>query len=152
MAENRMMEFFKEKKQKAKSADIDWEGRKKAWMKAIEDLYKLIVEKLLAKEQSKGLVKFGYATKTLSEDFIGTYEVRELLLLVGDEKVAFTPKGLLIVGASGRVDMIGEMGTMTLVFQSGNRWGIVASRTPTLKVVPLDEDSLLDALKDVMRQ
>ena len=48
--------------------------------------------------------------------------------------------------------MIGEMGERTLVLQPRDRWGIVVARTPTLKVVPLNESSLLDALKEVMRR
>jgi len=91
------------------------------------------------------------SSKTVVEEYIGQYEVDELILQVGNERAVFSPKGVNIVGASGRVDLIGERGERTLVVQPGNRWGIVVSRSPTVKVIPFDESSLLESLKDVMR-
>jgi len=97
------------------------------------------------------LVRVGRRQKTLVEEYIGPYQVDELVLQVGDEQVVFSPKGRNIVGGSGRIDLIGEMGEKTIVLQPEEGWGIVEARTPTLKIVPLDEDSLLTALKEVMR-
>jgi hypothetical protein len=152
MAKESLQEFFRAKKAKAEPGGIDWEARKTAWVRVIEDLYRQIVDEYLAEPRKSGLVKVEYSDKTMAENFLGEYMVRELVLQVGDEKAVFSPKGRNIVGAAGRVDLRGDMGEVTLVLQPEDRWCIVASRTPTLKLIPLNEESLLSALKRVMRQ
>jgi len=149
MTKNKLDDFFKEKKIKT-GGDIDWIKKRDEWINDVEILYGKI-EKYLKNLRKDETVTLSRSFKTIFEEYIGEYEIAELALQVGDEKVAFIPKGRNIVGASGRVDLIGEMGQKTLVVQPKNRWGIVATRTPTLKVIPLDENSLLDALKEIMR-
>jgi len=153
MGKEQLQEFFREKVKKSDSAGIDWNARKKEWQKSLRELYHTIETFLDVKKGTKeNLFKIGFQDKRLVEEHLGVYLVKELVLDVGDERVIFSPKGRNIVGAAGRVDLIGEMGVKTLVVQPDGRWGIIASRTPTLKVVPLDEDSLLAALKEVMRR
>ena len=149
MTKNKLDDFFKEKKIKT-GGDIDWIKKRDEWINDVEILYGKI-EKYLKNLRKDETVTLSRSFKTIFEEYIGEYEIAELALQVGDEKVVFSPKGRNIVGASGRVDLIGEMGQKTLVVQPKNRWGIVATRTPTLKVIPLDENSLLDALKEIMR-
>lgn len=153
MSKDTLQEFFRAKKQKSQKAaeGIDWAKKKKAWLRAVDQLYRLITKEYLGKVISDRSITIGYSPETIIEDYIGEYEVYDLVLQVGDEKVVFSPKGTNIVGASGRVDMRGEMGEVTMVLQPGARWSVVISRSPTLKVVPLDKRSLLDALKTVMR-
>jgi len=151
MAHETLTDFFREKKAKT-SEGIDWKAEKDAWVKAVNDLYDKIEREYLAGPVAEGLVRVSKRQRTLVEDFINEpYQVNELVLQVNDEDVYFRPKGRIIVGASGRVDIAGEMGTRTMVLRPGQGWGIVVERTPTLKIVPLDEGSLLAALKDVMR-
>ena len=150
MAHDTLTEFFREKKSKS-GADIDWQSRKQAWIQAINDLYGKIAGEYLAGPVGEQLVRVSRRAKALVEEYIGAYQVDELVVQVGDEQVVFSPKGRNIVGASGRIDLIGDMGEKTIVLQPEGRWGIVATRSPTLKVVPLDERSLLAALEEVMR-
>jgi len=150
MAKQSLQEFFRQKKQRS-GGDMDWPARKTEWLRSIQDLYRIITDDYLAGPIAEGSVVVSQGDKTIVEEFIGQYIAPELTLQVGDEKVVFSPKGTNIVGASGRIDLIGEMGIKTLVVQRDGRWGIVATRTPTLKVVPLDKESLLSALKEVMR-
>lgn len=152
MAAKNLREFFRAKKVKAAPGNIDWAARKKAWVEAIDRLYNKITQDYLSGLQKDGLVSISYTTKTLHEDYIGEYEVRELVLRVGGERVVFSPKGRNIIGASGRIDLRGDMGEVTMVLQPRGRWCIVLTRTPTLKTVPLDEESLLTTLKSVMQQ
>ena len=151
MSQHALQEFFREKKHKS-GGDIDWDARKRAWIDAVNRLYGQIETEYLAAPVAEGDVLVSQSEKEIVEDFMGSYAIRELVLQVGDERAVFSPKGRNIVGASGRIDLIGEMGQRTLVLQPGERWGIVVARTPTLTVAPLDETSLLDALKEVMRQ
>lgn len=56
-----------------------------------------------------------------------------------------------MAGFAGRADVWGDRGEATLVRQPGDRWMLVASRTPTLRLVPLTEESFLELLRSVMR-
>lgn len=149
MAVQKLNDFFKEKKIKT-GEGIDWAAKKEEWIQDVNELYEMI-KKYMGSLLTDDTVSLSLSGKTIVEEYIGKYKIHELVLQVGDERVVFSPKGRNIVGASGRVDLIGEMGQKTLVVQPEKRWGIVATRTPTLKVVPLDETSLLDALKEIMR-
>lgn len=150
MGKEQIEEFFRQKSQKQPS-DVDWEARRDEYVNLLTLLHAEI-QNLLAIPIREGLIRAFVEKIGIDEKFIGQYEAPVLVLQVGDERVEFVPKGRNIVGAAGRVDLIGEMGQVMLVVQPESRWGLVATRTPTLKVIPLDEDSLLEALRSVMRR
>jgi len=149
MAQDQLHKFFQEKKQKAKPADIDWGAKRDAWIAAVNDLYRTIEDDYL--KAAKGDVAITRRDKDVREFFIGVYQIQELVLRVGDEEVVFSPQGANIVGALGRIDVEGERGEATIVWQGDNRWSIVVSRTPALQLVTLTADTLADILKGVMR-
>ncbi len=89
----------------------------------------------------------------VTEDFIGGYDIPALALTVGGERVEFRPKGVTVIGASGRVDVRGDRDTVTLLkdapdIESG--WTVVLQRVPHRTTVPLDRESLKDVLERVM--
>jgi hypothetical protein len=149
MSTQTLSEFFREKRAHAGSPDINWEARKSAWIASVDRLYETIVDMLKGPIEA-GSVAVDYRSKTITEEFMGSYWINELALVVGDETVVFSPKARNVVGGSGRVDLRGDMGEVTLVAQP-DHWAVVVQRTPTLKVVRLDQASLLDALRTVMR-
>lgn len=149
MLENQLQELFREKKEKAKPAGIDWEAKRDAWISAVNDLYRTIEDDYL--KEAKANVEVNRADMVLSENNIGEYHVDELTLRVGDEAVVFSPKGVNIVGAKGRIDVQGDRGDATIVWQDGNHWNIVLSRVPTVQLVPLSADSLAEMLRSIMR-
>lgn len=150
MTAHNLDEFFSAKRSHASPSEPDWEKKREEWIGAIEELYRLVAG-FLEGPREKGAVTIGFQTKSITEELLGTYPVREMVLRVGEEAVVFSPKGRNIVGASGRVDLRGEMGEATLILQPGPRWALLAQRVPSVKLVPLDENSLLRALTDVMR-
>ena len=137
-------------KQTLSVGGIDWDDRRDKYVSAVNDLYNQI-EKMLAEPIAQNTVKVGRRKKGLTENYIGTYSVDDLMLLIGDEQVRFSPQGRNIAGASGRVDVLGERGEATLILQPDASWAFVQTRQPTLKVVPFDESSLTEVLKVVMR-
>ena len=150
MSEESLHDYFQSRKARANGGPpIDWDKKKRDWLTAIDALYKDIREKYLADSIRDGLVTLSTSAKTIREDYLGEYEAPELTVSVGDERVVFSPKGRNVVGAAGRIDLHGSLGERTIVAQP-DRWGIVIARTPTLRVVPLDSTSLLQAIKDVM--
>jgi hypothetical protein len=146
-----LTDLFQKKQNQATSAGgIDWDQRRAKYVAAVDALYQQI-ETVLAEPIAQQTVKLGRRQKNLTENYIGTYAVDDLLLLIGDEQVRFSPRGRNIVGASGRVDVQGERGEEILIVQSDGRWGFVQSRQPTLKVVEFNESSLAEVLQLVMR-
>ena len=150
MTQSKVQEFFRQKKVNA-GDKVDWEARKLAWIETINRFYQKI-NGYLGESIKSGDIEISLSPKKLVEEDIGPYEVNELLLRVGNERVVFSPKGRNIVGAAGRIDLVGERGRKTLVVQPDERWCVIESRTPSLKLVPLDENSLVDVLKEIMRK
>ncbi len=149
MAQDQLQKFFQEKKQKAKPA-VDWGAKRDAWIKAVNDLYHTIENEYL--RAAKADVDITRQDMDVREFYIGVYKIPELFLRVGDEEVVFSPRGANVVGARGSIDLVGERGDATIVWEGGNRWSIVASRTPEVHLVELTADSLADILEAIMRQ
>jgi hypothetical protein len=139
-----------QKKQKESATSINWDERRDMYLEAVRQLYGRI-ETILAESIAKHAVSLHRRSKQLTENYIGTYTVEDLLLLVGDEQVRFSPRGRNIVGASGRVDVVGERGEAMLILQPDAQWGFVESRQPELRVAPLDETTFAEVLRIVMR-
>jgi hypothetical protein len=146
-----LTDLFQKKQNQATSAGgIDWDERRRKYVTAVEDLYQQI-EKILSEPIANQTVKLARRKKDLTENYLGTYAVDDLLLVIGDEQVRFSPRGRNIVGSSGRVDVLGERGEEILIVQADARWRFVQSRQPTLKVVDFNDTSLAEVLQLVMR-
>lgn len=140
----------KKKAQASGIASIDWNDRRDTYIAAVADLYNQI-EQILGEPICQKEITLQRRAKQLSESYIGTYSVDDLILLIGDEQVRFSPRGRNIVGASGRVDVLGDRGEAALVVQVDGRWGFVQSPQPTLRVILFDESTLAELLQLVMR-
>ena len=147
MAQDQLHKFFHEKKQKAKPADVDWDAKRDAFTAA--DLYRTIEDEYL--KAAKADVEITHRDTEVREFYIGIYKAEELVLRVGDEEVVFSPKGANIVGAMGRIDVEGERGVATIVWEGESRWSVVVSRTPAPRLSKLTAGSLADLLKRIMR-
>lgn len=147
MADDKLQEFFKKKT--SGHPNIDWCKKKDDWVKAVNDFYE-VVKDILKGSIEDGSVSVSFDEITISEENIGAYEIPKMKLQIGTQIVELSPKGCNIIGASGRIDLIGELGQKTIVMQPGSRWGIVITRTPTLKIEPFVETTLLEALEEIM--
>jgi hypothetical protein len=76
-------DFFREKRAHVGPGAINWEQKKTDWIVEIEHLYEEI-KRLLHSPITNGSVSVDFRPKTITEDFIGTHSVRELVLRVGD--------------------------------------------------------------------
>jgi len=147
MSKNDLADFFKQKQDRVARPPVDVADRQRTFLKQIDSLFAMI-EGLL---EDMPTILQREPTMVVETD-VGEYEAQKLVLTAaGDERVEFVPKGFRVIGASGRVDVQGDRGEGMLVLQPGDRWGVVVSTRPTLRVVPLDEESLLGLLRDVMR-
>ncbi len=152
MASKHITEFFLEKKAKATSSNVDWSAKRDQWIQAVENLYDTVANDYLGSDDIAGIVTVDRTrTKSVQEQSIGSYSIHEMILAVGDEEVLFSPKGVNVLGAKGRVDVRGDRGEATLVRQLDDQWSLVLSRTPKLQLVPLSDESFLAMLRSVMR-
>jgi len=149
---DQLVDFLRARKQQATSQEIDWQAKKDTWLRSVETLYGLVQEMLRDSIASKDVAIRTFDTQ-VTEDFVGTYSIPVLEMTVGTERVEFRPKGVTVIGASGRVDVRGERDTVTLLkdpqgVETG--WTVVLQRVPSLRTAPLDRESLKYALERVM--
>ena len=145
-------DFLRSRKQQATRPDIDWQAKKNAWVGSVERLYEFVREILRDSIESEDITLRTFHTD-VTEDFVGTYSVPVLEMTVGNERVQFLPKGITVIGASGRVDIRGERDSVTLVRDEqdvNSGWSVVLQRVPNLRTAPLDGRSLQYALERVM--
>jgi hypothetical protein len=147
---NQLTDFLLSRQQRAPANDIDWGERLREWIDAVERLYEKVTGELLADSIAKSLVTVSRIEKEIQEEYLGAYRIPELILKIGGEAVRFSPKGRNIIGAKGRVDLIGELDAMTLVLEPEGQWMIVLSRAPR-QVTALDDKTLAEALRRIMR-
>lgn len=147
-----MTEFIRRKEQAARPP-IDWQAKRDELVQSVENLYSL-VRKMLRKSIESKAVSVRTFDMEVTEDYVGTYTIPALELSVGAERVEFRPKGIMVLGAEGRVDIRGAGDTVTLIKraeENGNsEWTVVLQRVPHIRTAPLDRDSLKDALERAM--
>ena len=150
--EDQLVDFLRSRKEQAAGPEIDWQAKKDAWVRSVETLYELVQGMLSDSIASKDVIVRTFEMQ-VTEDFIGTYSIPVLELTVGSERVEFRPKGITVIGAAGRLDIRGEVDTVTLLKDTANAdsgWTIILQRIPHLKMVQLDRESLKYALERVM--
>jgi len=151
-----LRDFLRKKKEETSaSPNVDWEAKRDDWVKSVKRLYKILMEILPKDLVDDKTVEVSQMRKAITEEYIGSYTLPELTLKIGGEKVVFSPKGVTVIGAAGRVDLRGARDTVTLVREKGQdghaeKWHVIVQRTPSIKSQPLDADSLKWALERVM--
>jgi len=126
---------------------IDWEARRDKWLDEIGKLYGL-VRKWLEPLERDDTVRYSTSPITIDEDYIGSYQAERLILLIAKQRVELRPKGTLIVGAEGRVDVRGQRAARSIILK-GNQW-FVLERVPELKTVPFNKKAFKNILQEVM--
>ena len=84
------------------------------WIRSVAHLYGVVEEMLRESIASNDVAVRRFDTQ-VTEEFVGTYSIPVLELTIGHERVEFRPKGLTVIGASGRVDILGERERVTLL-------------------------------------
>lgn len=116
---NQLKAQFKElvEKETKESNQIDWEKNKNEWLEQLQSLYK-IIENAVAPFD----IEVKKSPKTIVEQFIGAYEADELRLIIGQKVITFSPKGTLLIGTKGRVDVIygNKIEKLVLIHKSVN--------------------------------
>ena len=180
MSEDQFDEFVKQRSEDAQRSSTSFEPaqRIKTWRNDLDALYTEIqrhLQKYIDEEQ----IKIERLTSSISEELLGPYEVDTLLISIGEDKMKVVPIGTHVIGARGRVDLIGKEGRVRIVLleeggphistsisiggepveepktrriYSGDidhRGWYIVSEPPHVSATAISEDSLKDALMEV---
>jgi hypothetical protein len=158
-------------------ASIDWAGEREKWLRDLEELYRQI-ETFLAQYIKGGTITREYDEIELNEENIGSYRARRMLLRIGRQQVTLTPVGTFLIGARGRVDLVGPAGRTRFVLVDSEasrpqvkvtvsfagqhnapakeearrdiKWAWkIATNAPTIRYIDLTQESLFQALMEV---
>lgn len=149
---DQLVDFLRTRKQQGANREIDWQAKRDTWVRSVEHLYVVVKEILRDSIESEDVTIRQFNTQ-VTEDFVGTYSIPVLEMTVGNERVEFRPKGITVIGASGRVDLRGERDAVTLLRDQqdvNSGWTVVLQRIPSLRTAPLNRESLVVALERVM--
>lgn len=87
-----------------KNLTVDWEGRKTLFVKQTGELYKK-VQGWLAEYSKQGHLSCRLNKLTLTEEYLGNYEVEALEVNIGGHGVIFQPVEMNFLGTLGRIDL-----------------------------------------------
>ncbi len=158
---------------------IDWNTIRDEWLKRLTEFYALI-ESFLAEYKKDGKLDYQFSKKDIFEEYIGNYSVDVMDIKLGEHRVRLEPIGTNLIGAHGRVDLIGVNGKVKigLVNKDFNGPKITTTVTvegmskpinqqpkeikktelawkivtppPKIKYIDLNQDVFLDALLEVI--
>lgn len=116
-------DFLKKKKEEKKEPEIDWEQREQQWISSVTSFYNN-VKKWLEPFEKEGLLVINEDTWTnIDEDHSGKYDIKKINIIIGkNDIITLIPRGKLVVGGYGRIDMKGPKGAISLIRKNGNKW------------------------------
>jgi len=103
-------------------ASVFWQQHKERWLQAVGQLY-ANVEGWLDEYVTSMAVVCQREPRVLVEDDIGEYKMEALGITCRDIHVVLDPVGANIIGALGRVDMMGPAGDVRLLLVPPGRGG-----------------------------
>ena len=148
-------------------SQIDWKKTKKEWLDFIEVFYNS-VENWLKPYMKQKKLKFSYTTSVISEDYIGSYKVKKMLIVFAGQQVIVEPVGTLLIGTKGRIDMEGTRGRVQFILADKDSkgmkigfsekekqnaqdwtWKIVVRDSRSIAYNEFNEDNFFSALMEI---
>lgn len=96
------------------SQTFDGTRERDEWLTNLSELY-VLIEDFLRPYVEKGSIAIDYDSLSLTEEGIGQYDARQMVLQIGRQRVTFTPVGTMLIGTKGRVDVEGTAGRARLI-------------------------------------
>jgi hypothetical protein len=109
---------FVERQQGA--GQVDWDRERDEWLAQLDELYRKI-ESFLLPYTSAGRIDVKYKFIELNEENLGSYQARQMILLIGRQEVDITPRGTRFIGFKGYVEVIGSAGKASLALANKDR-------------------------------
>lgn len=126
------------KKQLEKTSQSE-KNRLGRWRLALGELG-IKIRRWLDEPAKKRLVEVLTFEKTISEERLGSYQVKGWIVALGGRQVIFDPVATYVVGAFGRVDIVGPAAKFTLLREKDDgHWSLVNPSDPR-RFEPLTKD------------
>lgn len=123
-ASDKLRNFISGQVEESKAESYTAKIRKEAWCQHVDILYTQIKE-LLNDFIEDGTVILTEHEVLITENFLGSYWINELHLMFGKNEIHFKPVGANVLGAYGRVDMLGPQKRILLILaEKGVKPGI----------------------------
>jgi hypothetical protein len=97
----RLREIADKKAAKQQTMPIDWDTKRMIWIEQVELLYNQITDWL----KDVPSIKTEKQQIWITEEYIGRYQTDRLLIYLGNAIISLAPRGTLIIGARGRIDI-----------------------------------------------
>lgn len=114
------------------------------WISALDALNRQIKQWVADREQ-RGSLTVKEVPVTKNEEYIGSYQVKMLVLLSKNNHVDVCPVGRFALGAIGRVDLTNYKKSFPFLYSSRKGWVSLDSRKPLTEILFFE---LLDQLLD----
>lgn len=105
---------FVKRQQQAAHEPVDWARERDEWLNHLDQLYETI-KSFLKDYITSGAINLLYKEIPLNEENIGSYTARQMRLKIGPQEITLKPIGTLLIGAKGRVDVVGPAGQTRFV-------------------------------------
>ncbi|MBF0136041.1 MAG: hypothetical protein H7833_13250 [Magnetococcus sp. DMHC-1] len=99
---------------------INWNARREAWIERVEGLINSIISFVEPFKGSK--LDYEKEYEHLDEYLVGPYKAPSLKLFIGASTILIRPRGTLIIGGMGRVDMDGPKGRVMFILSLNNKF------------------------------
>ena len=123
MAIDSFEEFLKKKNRDEKP--IDWALRKTNWLNSVDEFYRN-VNNWLTPFIKGSLLNIERNDMQIYEQYIGHYYAPKLDIRIGNDIVSLTPKGTMIAGAYGRIDLRGPKSEIIILEEKWNSWKFIS--------------------------
>jgi hypothetical protein len=146
MAIDSFEEFLKRKNRDEKQ--IDWALRKTSWLNSINEFYKNVND-WLDPFIKDSLLKIDEKDTQLYEQHIGYYSAPQLDIRIGNDIVSLTPKGTMVAGGYGRIDLRGPKDEIIILEEKWNSWKFLPKHG-TNNSWNVNPSSFRNAIQDVI--
>ena len=144
-----LREFLKQKQLEEQDLKKSKKDIVNDWQERVSQLLSLF-EKWLEPMVKENLVAIERNTIEMTEDPLGTYEIKVMDVTAGSARVNIVPIARYVVGASGRVDLVRGHNKTMLILTEDNKW-VFAYRDDGLQTEPLTEDSFSEAMMELLQ-
>jgi hypothetical protein len=132
---------FVEQQRKLAEPAIDRQQMREDWLRSVASLYET-VEGYLKDYKENGSVRTSRRQVHLNEELLGSYGAEALTITIGNKQITLNPVARVVIGAMGRVDIIGPAGRSRLVRVFESSKGITVSVTVHTEPVGPRRDTL----------
>lgn len=139
MGDNSFTQLLEKKKHEIEKNSASSKRRLSRWRMALIEL-EMKLSKWLEAPIKKHVVTLAKSPKAIVEELLGQYTVNTCTVTISGRRVVFDPIGTYVVGAYGRVDVLGPATGFKLIREKDDgHWSLVDPSDPRV-ATPLTKD------------